>query len=189
MDAGPAPGGPLFVRRATTPDLTPAERDSLRKLLWAAFAGDGDGFTEEDWEHALGGIHVLAEAGGELVAHASVVPRELHVGGRPLATGYVEAVATAPDRQRQGFGTAVMREIGEIIWAGYELGALGTGEHAFYERLGWRTWRGPASVRAPDGVRRTPDEDGYILVLETPASPALDFDAPISCDWRAGDVW
>ena len=66
---------------------------------------------------------------------------------------------------------------------------LGTGEQHFYERLGWRTWRGPAFVRTPDGARRTPDEEGFILVLETVTSPPLDLDAPISCDWRPGDVW
>ena len=71
----------------------------------------------------------------------------------------------------------------------FELGALGTGRHAFYERLGWRTWRGPAFVRTPDGSRRTPDEEGFILVLETAMSPPLDLDSPISCDWRPGDVW
>jgi aminoglycoside 2'-N-acetyltransferase I len=41
----------------------------------------------------------------------------------------------------------------------------------------------------PDGERPTPAEDGYIMVLRTPASPPLDLEAPISCDWRAGDVW
>ena len=66
---------------------------------------------------------------------------------------------------------------------------LGTGRHRFYERLGWQTWRGPTSVRAPEGMQRTPDEDGYILVLTTPSSPPLDPAAPISCDWRVGDVW
>jgi aminoglycoside 2'-N-acetyltransferase I len=46
-------------------------------------------------------------------------------------------------------------------------------------------------VRTPDGDRRTPDDDGYILVLETPATPntPLDVRAPVSCDWRVGDVW
>jgi aminoglycoside 2'-N-acetyltransferase I len=83
-----------------------------------------------------------------------------------------------------------MRSAGEEIRARFELGALGTGSHAFYERLGWRTWRGPTSVRTPAGEVRTPDEDGFILVLETPASPAdLDLDRPISCDWRPGDAW
>ena len=121
--------------------------------------------------------------------HASVVERELHVGDRALRTGYVEAVATAPDRQGQGFGSIVMTDATAYIRETFELGALGTGRHAFYERLGWRTWRGPAFVRTPDGARRTPDEEGFILVLETVMSPPLDLDSPISCDWRPGDVW
>jgi aminoglycoside 2'-N-acetyltransferase I len=44
-------------------------------------------------------------------------------------------------------------------------------------------------VRTPDGPRRTPDEEGFLLVLETPASPPLDLAAAISCAWRDGDVW
>jgi aminoglycoside 2'-N-acetyltransferase I len=71
----------------------------------------------------------------------------------------------------------------------FELGALGTGRHAFYERLGWETWRGQAFVRTPEGETRTPDDEGYILVLRTPTSPPFDLDDPISCDWRPGDVW
>jgi aminoglycoside 2'-N-acetyltransferase I len=117
-----------------------------------------------------------------------VVTRDIRVAGLPLRTGYVEAVATAVGRQRSGIGTRLMREVATLL-AGYELGALGTGSHAFYERLGWVTWRGPSSVRTPDGERPTPDEDGYIMVLRTPLSPRLDLDAPISCEWRPGDVW
>ena len=177
------------VRRIRASELTPAEAEAIRTVLWAAFGDDPEeGFTEDDWAHALGGIHVVAEADGRIVAHASVVPRELRVGGRPLATGYVEAVAVEPGLQRSGLGTAVMRVAAEIV-AGYELGALGTGEHAFYERLGWRRWRGPSSVRTESGEQATPDDDGFIMVLATASSPALDLDAPISCEWRPGDVW
>ena len=183
-------GGRIRVRRLTSAELGPADVAAVRALMVEAFGDDEeDAFRDEDWEHALGGIHVVAEVDGLIVAHASVVERELHVGGRPLRTGYVEAVATAPDRQGQGFGTLVMDEIGSIIREGYELGALGTGSHDFYQRLGWQTWRGPAFVRGPGGDRRTPDEDGCILVLSTPRSPALDLTAAISCDWRPGDVW
>ena len=71
----------------------------------------------------------------------------------------------------------------------FELGALGTGVQGFYERLGWQMWAGPSSVRATEGERRTPDEDGYIMVLRTPSSAAIDLAAGISCDWRPGDVW
>ncbi|CAN5589345.1 aminoglycoside N-acetyltransferase AAC(2')-Ic [soil metagenome] len=170
--------------------LSDPEIAHLRGLLEAAFSGDpDDAFRDVDWEHAIGGTHVLLELDGAIVAHASVVEREIHVAGRPLRTGYVEAVATAQDRQRTGLGTLVMEEVGALLRAEYELGALGTGEHGFYERLGWRTWNGPTSVRTPDGEVQTPDEDGYIMVLETPATPPLDPTAPISCDWRTGDAW
>ncbi len=125
----------------------------------------------------------------EIVAHASVVEREIHVDGRPLRTGYVEAVATAPDRQGVGLGSVVMADVTSYVKEGFDLGALGTGRHRFYERLGWLRWAGPSSVRTPDGPRRTPDEDGHILVLTTPSTPRLDLTAPISCEWRAGDVW
>lgn len=174
-----------------TDELTPAEVSSIRWLLAAAFGDDpGEAFENSDWEHALGGAHVVLDLDGEIVAHAALVERELQVDGRPVRTGYVEAVATAPATQGRGYGTLVMREVNALIAARYELGALGTGSHHFYERLGWQTWRGPSWVRLSDGrMERTPDEDGYILVLAVPATPRLDLTAPISCEWRSGDVW
>jgi aminoglycoside 2'-N-acetyltransferase I len=126
---------------------------------------------------------------GVIVAHASVVERELHVSDRPLRTGYVEAVATAPDRQGRGLGSSLMEDVTSFIRERFELGALGTGSHAFYERFGWLTWQGPTSVRTVDGPLRTRDEDGYVMVLPTPTSPPLDPTAAISCEWRPGDVW
>jgi aminoglycoside 2'-N-acetyltransferase I len=178
-----------LLRRVLTADLTASEVGAIRDLLWAAFPPGDEGMTEDDWEHGLGGTHFILELDGKIVAHASVVERELHVDGKPLRTGYVEAVATTPDRQRMGLGSRVMGEVTAWIRDRFELGALATGRHSFYERLGWRTWAGPSSVRTAQGDRRTPDEDGYILVLATPSSPSLDLGAPISCDWRPGDVW
>ena len=177
------------LRRIPSADLTPTEIAALRDLLWSAFPPGEEGFTEDDWHHALGGIHVIHEVDGRIVAHASVIERELRVADRPLPTGYVEAVATDPALQGRGHGTIVMRDVSAYIRDGFALGGLGTGAHHFYERLGWVTWRGPAFVRTPDGPVRTPDDDGSILVLPTPSSPELDFSAPISCDWRPGDVW
>jgi aminoglycoside 2'-N-acetyltransferase I len=177
------------VRRCPTDELTPDEVVAIRDLLWAAFPPGNEGFTEDDWQHALGGQHFVLEIEDTVVSHASVVERELHVAGRPLRTGYVEAVATAPGRQGHGLGTAVMREATAHVQAGFELGALGTGKHGFYERFGWKTWQGPTFVRTADGPRRTPDEDGFLMVLTTPTTPPIDLGADISCDWRPGDVW
>jgi aminoglycoside 2'-N-acetyltransferase I len=179
----------LWLRRLPTSQLSSSEIAAIRDLLWTAFPPGEDGFTEGDWEHALGGIHVVLDLDGVVVAHASVVERELHVGDRPTRTGYVEAVAVDPARQGSGLGTRVMREIDAEIVERFELGALGTGAHHFYERLGWRTWLGPTSVRTSGGARRTPEEDGFILVLPTPIWRDPDLSAPLSCDWRPGDVW
>jgi aminoglycoside 2'-N-acetyltransferase I len=180
------------IRQADTSDLSPAEVDTIRALMDVAFGDDEEErFTEDDWVHAIGGRHFLLEIDGSIVGHASVVHRELEVDGRSIRTGYVEAVAIDPTLHGRGLGSVLMNDVNAHIRTGFELGALGTGRQRFYERLGWRTWQGPSSVRTPDGDRRTPDDDGYILVLEWPTSPIkpLDLHAPISCDWRAGDVW
>jgi aminoglycoside 2'-N-acetyltransferase I len=178
------------LRRVRTADLTEAEVDQIRRLLTLAFGSDEEErFVDEDWQHAIGGLHFVLDVAGEIVAHAAVVERRIDIDGVSLRTGYVEAVATHPDRQRQGLGSAVMRDVGSHIGEAFELGALGTGRHAFYERLGWRPWPGEAFVRTASGRVRTPNEEGFILVLSTPATPPLDPLAPISCDWRPGDVW
>lgn len=179
----------ITVRSATTTELTPEDLLQMRALLWAAFPKGEDGFTEDDWQHAMGGRHFMAEADGGIVSHASVIEREIHIGGVPLRTGYVEAVGTRPEYERRGFGSAVVLAATDHVGATYELGVLGTGEHTFYERFGWRTWQGRAYVRLPDGPERTPDEEGFIMVLRTAQTPELDPASSISCDWRPGDVW
>ncbi len=135
------------------------------------------------------GIHFILEVEGEIISHGCVVDRELHTGAHALRTGYVEAVATRPDVQRRGYGTVVMRAVTDHISRTYPLGGLDTGSPGFYERPGWRRWRGPTYVRTEAGLARTAGEDGNVLVLLTPASPPLDLDAPISCEFRPGDVW
>jgi aminoglycoside 2'-N-acetyltransferase I len=159
-------------------------------LLFTAFGTDEEErFTEDDWDHAVGGVHFVLDLEGHVIAHASVVERELHIDGHPLRTGYVEAVAVAPGHQGVGFGSAVMGDVTSYVRGAFELGALGTGRQRFYERLGWQVWMGPTSVRTADGLGRTPDEDGFILVLRTASSPPFDLTASISCDFRPGDVW
>jgi aminoglycoside 2'-N-acetyltransferase I len=184
-----ASGPGVTIRRLATDELEPLELDRIRALVRAAFADDGEGFGEDDWAHALGGVHVVLAVDGRIASHGSVVERELHVGDRALRTGYVEAVATDERDRRRGLGSLVMTEIAAVIGERFELGALSTGEHRFYERLGWLRWRGPTFVRTPAGSARTADEDDGIMVLPVPGTGPLERSLPISCDWRSGDVW
>jgi len=59
-----AHGGRL--RRLATDELADQEVGSIRKLLNAAFAQGG--FTDDDWMHALGGVHFLLDHDGVIVA-------------------------------------------------------------------------------------------------------------------------
>jgi aminoglycoside 2'-N-acetyltransferase I len=179
----------MVIRRHATDALSSAEVTALRDLFRVAWADDAEEFTNEDWDHSTGGVHFIREEGGEIVAHAAVVERQLDAGGGRLATGYVEAVATRPSLQRRGYGSEVMREVGAYIEETFQLGALNTGSPTFYERLGWVVWKGPTFVRTESRIVRTAEEDGQVLVRLTPTSPELDLSAPISCDWRPGDVW
>lgn len=174
------------LRVAHTADLGPEELAAARRLLDDAFAPD---MTDEDWDHLLGGIHVLISEDGELVAHGSVVTRRLLHGGRALRAGYVEGVAVRADRRRRGLAGRVLDELERIVLAAYDLGALGSSDEGlpFYAARGWHVWRGPLSALTPDGVVPTPDEAGGIFVL--PAAAELDLDGELTCDWRGGDVW
>jgi aminoglycoside 2'-N-acetyltransferase I len=176
------------LRTATTDELRPDELAAVRELLFGAFGGR---FEEHDWEHALGGVHLAVEEDGAIVAHGAVVPRVLAAGGRQLRTGYVEGVATREDRRGRGLASLVMAAAAKAVGERYELGALSDGSRipGFYQRLGWETWRGPTFVAGPGGPERTAEEDGSVLVLRTAATGELDLTGPLTCDWRAGDVW
>jgi aminoglycoside 2'-N-acetyltransferase I len=176
------------IRVVPSSSLNEAEWSTLTDLCIAAFSEPWDDY----WESIGPGVHVLAEDPGRgIVAHAAIVDRFLYPGDLTLRAGYVEAVAVWPELQGQGHGTGVMEAIDAIIDEGYELGALGTGSHGFYQRLGWETWQGPTWIRERDGhLERSANEDGGIMIRRTPTTPAdLDLSLPIAVDWRPGEVW
>lgn len=190
--AGALPSGDaavtVAVRACGSDELGASVLAQLVDLFRAAWP-DGD-FSEEDNAHAFGGRHFLAEVDGRVVSHACVVPRTLWLDGRPLQTGYVEAVATLPRFRRQGLATRLMAMANDHIAAGYEFGALSTGEHPLYERVGWQRWAGATWVREPDGtLTRTEDDDDGVMVLPTTRTPALSLREDLACEWRPGDVW
>jgi aminoglycoside 2'-N-acetyltransferase I len=169
-----------------TADLPATRRAEVKALLELVFAGR---WEEPDWDHTLGGLHVLAYDADRIIAHAAVVQRRLLWHDRPVRTGYVEAVGVAQAWRGRGLAAAVMTEAERIVGSAYELGALSSAAPAapFYLARGWRRWPGPTAVLGPDGLTRTPDDDGTTYVFD-PAG-ALDLSGVLACDWRPGDVW
>jgi aminoglycoside 2'-N-acetyltransferase I len=178
----------VAVRRLASDELEVGDLAQLLDLFAACWpAGD---FTTDDVDHAMGGVHWLADAHGRVVGHASVVPRSFEVGARRLCVGYVEAVATHPAWRRRGLAARLLGHASACIREGFDLGALSTDVAGVYSSHGWEHWRGPTYVARATGPERTEDEDGGIMILRTPRTLAeLDVHGPIACDWRAGDVW
>lgn len=174
------------ARLVHTSDLDTETLHSAHRLLTEAFAGE---FTDDDWDHTLGGMHAVVVHHGALIAHAAVVQRRLIHQGRALRCGYVEGVAVREDWRGQGLGTAVMDAVEQVIRGAYAVGGLsasGPGER-LYQPRGWMRWRGFTSTLSPGGLVRTPADDGSVYVL--PVMVDLDGDSDLVCDWRDGDVW
>jgi aminoglycoside 2'-N-acetyltransferase I len=176
----------LGVQLAHTADLDADTLTAARGLLDRVFGAD---LSDDDWEHALGGVHALVWEQGALIGHASVIQRRLVYEDRALRTGYVECVAVRPDRRRRGVGAAMMGELERVIRAAYDLGALGATEDgaALYLSRGWRQWQGETWALTPSGPVRTKAEDGDVYVLQVGVE--LDLRAKLTCDWRDGDPW
>ncbi|WP_181793736.1 GNAT family N-acetyltransferase [Streptomyces sp. WELS2] len=175
-----------LLRTAHTADLQPAELRETRELLDHAFDGD---FSEDDWEHGLGGMHVLIRDDRGLAACAALVMRRVRHRGRWLRTGYVEGVAVRADVRRTGLGGRMMAELERMIGRAYDLGALSASDEGalLYTARGWQRWPGQVHALSPQGVVRLPDEEGDMFVWPGLAGP-LETAGELVFDWRDGDV-
>lgn len=174
--------------RRTSAELTSQQRSQLRRLFDRAWAGKGGTFDDDDWQAALGGSHFILHEDGLIVSHAAVVERTLEFAGTPVRTGYVEAVATLPERQGEGHASRVMAEVNAFIDGEYAVGGLGAAAPEFYARIGWAPWRGRTAARTSDGLRMTPEEDGHIFVRPVEAA-VVAADSLLVCEGRPGDHW
>lgn len=180
------PKASISVVLMRTEDLNDAARASIVQLCI-------DAHQEEDFKHLFsyvrtGGRHFIAYHDGQPVSHALVTTRWLQPAGHPLLkTAYVDAVATTPSHQGQGYGSAVMQYLAKNI-ADYEIGCLETDKIAFYKRLGWEVWRGALYGRSEQGLIPTPDQSG-IMILRLPQTPILDLDGTLSIECQEARIW
>ncbi|MYU21122.1 GNAT family N-acetyltransferase [Streptomyces sp. SID8352] len=171
-------------RLAHTADLAPGELAAVRVLLDDAFDGD---FSDDDWDHTLGGLHALVHDGRGLAAHGAVVMRRVRHAGRWRRVGYVEGVAVRSDVRRTGLGGLVMGALETAVTRAYDFGALSASADgaALYASRGWTAWSGRILALGPGGPVRLADEEGSTHVW--PAPDAAE-DPELLFDWRDGDV-
>ncbi|HEY2335290.1 MAG TPA: GNAT family N-acetyltransferase [Solirubrobacterales bacterium] len=173
-----------YLLVAPTTALDQMTLASIRRLLGEVFPGE---FSNHDWEHALGGMHVLLLEGVEPIGHAAVVQRRLLHRGRALRAGYVEGLGVHANRRGQGHASTLMAAVEEILRSQHDLGALSPSESAmpFYAARNWRAWRGPLSALSPQGLKVMSPGAVYVFEHLIPLDP---FDE-LTCDWRNGSLW
>jgi aminoglycoside 2'-N-acetyltransferase I len=174
----------LSIRVVPSHSLSDAERNAILALCNRAY-GEDLGVLFDTFASAS---HVLGYARGRLASHALWVTRYLQVGAGPLLrTAYVELVATDPACRGRGFASMVLRRVALEI-QDFDLAALSPSEPAFYARLGWELWRGPLFIRIESGLLPSPAEE-QVMILRLPKTPPLDLGAPLSAEWREGELW
>jgi aminoglycoside 2'-N-acetyltransferase I len=182
-EAAPLSSTSLIIERSRSGALGARLADAVQRLCDAAYET-----ATQRYIAALGPAeHLLGMQSEQLVSHLMWVTRWLQPDGhRPLKTAYVEMVATAPDAQRRGYASALLRHFVPLV-DDYDLAALCPATDSLYLRLDWRYWRGPLSARKDGHVVSTPEE--RVMIMPLPRTPALDLDAPLSVEWRPGEVW
>lgn len=168
-----------------TAELDAHRRREVLDLCQAAFGEDLATYLSD----AGAGLHLLGREEGVLVSHGLLVARLLETPGRPiLRTGYLEMVATHPRARGRGYATRLLEGF-EAPLRQYDLAALSPTEPDFYARRGWELWRGPLSVRGASGLVPSPTEESVMIRRLPRTPPDLDLDAPLSIEWRPGEVW
>lgn len=166
-------------------ELDAAHLAAIRTLLDEAFEHE---FSDEDSDHANGGIRVIAVDGDQIVGHAAVISRTITIAGTSYTVGYVEGVAVIPHRQGQGIGAEMMRRITALCSDTYQISMLSTGEHDFYAKFGWQRVLGQSYVDDHGTITRTAEEDEGLMIY-TQLTHLNQLGVAFVCDWRTGDVW
>jgi GNAT superfamily N-acetyltransferase len=121
---------------------------------------------------------IFARLNGETVCHAGLYLREAKDGTREVRVGGIGGVMTLPEARRHGCAGEVLRAAAEVMKGeGCDFGLLFCETHnvAFYERLGWRKFRGEVFCEQPTGRVRFDIMHTMVLpVSSEPQSSAID---------------
>lgn len=176
----------IEYRRLHTSQLTASEKEILFSLLVEGFDND---FSYDDFQHTLGGMHVIAYDQQKMVGHVAIVQRNMAINDEPISVGYVEAMVVEKSYRCQGIGANLMQHTNEIIGLCYQLGLLSASEEGqkLYHSAGWKVWKGSLFELQHRQYIHSIEEEGGVMAWS--ANDNIDFTASLYCDFRGGDQW
>jgi aminoglycoside 2'-N-acetyltransferase I len=175
----------LYIEVKLDKTLTNKEYAEIIALTTQAFERDYTPYMEM----FTNPTHILGRLNGKLVSYVAFITRWLQMGNKPLMrAAYIEGLAADLEYRNKGFASQIMNRAAAEI-QDFDIAALSTGSHGFYERLGWKIWEGPLYARKEIELIAMPEEQGCVMVYALPKTPPLDITAPLSIEWRALEPW
>ena len=132
------PGATVAVALEIRPER-PGDHAAIRALVAAAFGPDDDteDFVEAVRERAGVCLAQVGLVGGRIVGHAQWCDAPLIVDGRRVTAAYLACLSAAPELQRRGIGSALVRSgLARLADRGYAAATL-LGDPAYYQRFGF----------------------------------------------------
>jgi putative acetyltransferase len=148
---------------------TDADREAILAVVRAAFSGDGRDGSEEvsivegTWARGAAFELVAVDDDGRLVGHVQAAEGDLD--GRGVVG--VAPLGVAPDRQRSGVGSALMRELLERAEAAGLPMLVLLGDPGYYARFGFEP-SGPLGIFYPPAGEGSPHFQVHRLSAHDP---------------------
>jgi len=126
----------IIVRHSE--NITERENREIEDVDYLAFTGPPDNvdWSSPEW-------FVIGKLAGRVVSIVGVLKRRIRVGESSLEVGGVGGVATHPDYQRRGYGSALLQRTAIFMRAdlnvGFGLLVCDQDMVPFYSKLGWQT--------------------------------------------------
>ena len=152
-------------------DLSPERKVALDRMFQREFGRDTLVYALPRW-HTMGILHA------SLVGRVGILDRTISVGQELLRVGGICGVVTAPGYRDRGIAGALLGEsvafVKNRLNLPFALLTCRSKLEVFYQRLGWKTVKGPTVFAQPDGVRTC---KGLTMVMEV--GPRLWPEGPI----------
>lgn len=148
----------MRIDRTCVAGLTRSERDELRALTKAVYPPEPAVAASDPpvtWAPTAWSIRVRDDD-GRLVSHVGVLTREATVDDVPTMIGGIGGVKTHPEARGRGYAAAAMRAAAAFctddLGVAFVLLVCLPPTVPYYERLGWRRFRGTLLALQPGGT-------------------------------------
>ncbi len=174
----------------------PADRDEIERCYRRAFPDEDlaplamELMGQPTWGEPSGVLNLVAVAENNIVGHVAFTKCTVELAGAQTPSGRTVALlaplAVDPDHQRQGIGSALVKEGSRRLTGEGVAAVLTLGDPAYYRRLGFSP---DHQIAAPYSLPAEWHTAWQCMVLAEPSPSALEGTLVIPPLWRRPELW